>query len=111
MTMLRHLRHLLLTSAVAALLPGAAAAESLADALVKAYQTSPLLESNRAALRGLDESVPQARAQRRPQVSVGISGSSEANVIEDPDEQLTVLQAALNAQLVLYDHGQTRAAI
>ena len=43
MTMLRHLRHLLLTSAVAALLPGAAAAESLADALVKAYQTSPLL--------------------------------------------------------------------
>ncbi len=111
MTMLRHLRHLLLTSAVAALLPGAAVAELLADALVKAYQTSPLLESNRAALRGLDESVPQARAQRRPQVGVGVSGSSEANVIEDPDEQLTVLQAALNAQLVLYDHGQTRAAI
>ncbi|HVL21729.1 MAG TPA: TolC family outer membrane protein, partial [Amaricoccus sp.] len=108
---MRHLRHLLLTSAVAALLPGAAVAESLADALVKAYQTSPLLESNRAALRGLDESVPQARAQRRPQVGVGVSGSSEANVIEDPDEQLTVLQAALNAQLVLYDHGQTRAAI
>ena len=55
--------------------------------------------------------MPQARAQRRPQVGVGVSGSSEANVIEDPDEQLTVLQAALNAQLVLYDHGQTRAAI
>jgi outer membrane protein len=102
---------LLLTTALAAVLPAAAGAESLADALVKAYQTSPLLESNRAALRGLDEAVPQARAQRRPQVGVGVSGSSEANVIEDPNEQLTVLQAALNAQLVIYDHGQTRAAI
>jgi outer membrane protein len=45
-----------------------ASADSLADALVKAYQTSPLLDANRAALRGLDERVPQARAQRRPQV-------------------------------------------
>jgi outer membrane protein len=109
--MSRHLRRLLLTTALAAVLPPAAGAESLADALVKAYQTSPLLDSNRAALRGLDESVPQARAQRRPQVGFGISASSEANVIEAPEEQLTALQAALNAQLVLYDHGQTRAAI
>jgi len=107
----RHLRRLLLTSALAAILPGTAGAESLADALVKAYQTSPLLDSNRAALRGLDEGVPQARAQRRPQVSGSISASSEANVIEDPQEQLSAVQAAFNAQLVLYDHGQTRAAI
>jgi outer membrane protein len=111
--MYRHrLRRLLLTSALAAALPVSAAdAESLADALVKAYQTSPLLESNRAALRGLDESVPQARAQRRPQLDAGVSASSEANVIELPEEQLSAVQAALNAQLVLYDHGQTRAAI
>jgi outer membrane protein len=111
--MYRHrLRRLLLTSALVAALPaGMAEAESLADALVKAYQTSPLLESNRAALRSLDESVPQARAQRRPQVDAGVSAQSEANVIELPEEQLSAVQAALNAQLVLYDHGQTRAAI
>ena len=109
----RHrLRGLLLTSALAALMPaGHASAESLADALVKAYQTSPFLESNRAALRGLDEAVPQARAQRRPQVDASVSASSEANVIELPEEQLSAVQASLNAQLVIYDHGQTKAAI
>jgi len=100
-----------MTSALAALLPASAGAESLADALVKAYQTSPLLDANRAALRGLDESVPQARAQRRPQVGAGVSATSESNVIEDPQSQTSALQAALNAQLVLYDHGQTAAAI
>ena len=106
------LRRLLLSGALAALLPsGPAGAESLADALVKAYQTSPLLDSNRAALRGLDESVAQAKAQRRPQIGAGVSGSSQSNIVEDPEEQLNVIQAGLNAQLLIYDHGQTRAAI
>lgn len=106
------LRRLFLTTALAASLPFASAqAESLADALVMAYQTSPLLDANRAALRSLDESVPQARAARRPQVDFGVSASSETNVIEDPEDQLSALQASLNAQLLIYDHGQTKAAI
>ena len=56
--------------------------------------------SNRAALRGLDESVPQARAQRRPQVGVGVSGLvAEPTSSRIPEEQLNSLQAALNAEL------------
>jgi outer membrane protein len=108
----RLLTRLLTTGALLALVPaGTASAETLADALVKAYQTSPLLDANRSALRGLDESVPQARSQRRPQVGASISGSSQSNIIENPQEQLNDLQAALNADLLIYDHGQTRAAI
>ncbi len=52
-------------------------ADSLADALVKAYQTSPLLDSTRAALRGVDETLPQARAARRPQVDASASLTSQ----------------------------------
>jgi hypothetical protein len=54
----------------------AASAETLAGALIKAYQASPLLGANEAALRRLDECVPQAHAKRRAQVDVGAGASS-----------------------------------
>ncbi|HET9067976.1 MAG TPA: TolC family outer membrane protein [Amaricoccus sp.] len=87
-----------------------ARADSLADALVKAYQTSPLLESSRAALRGVDEDLPQARAARRPQLgaSVSLSTQTTAEAIED---QLNDSQAALNASLLIFDNGQTKAGV
>ena len=108
------MRSLLLTTALAAALAlngGAAGAESLADALIKAYQTSPLLESNRAALRGLDESVPQARADKRPQVDLGASLSSVTTAEDFKEDQLNQAQAALSASLLLFDNGQTKAAV
>ena len=55
----------------------AASAETLAGALIKAYHTSPQLDANEAALRSLDECVPQARAERRPQVDVSVGASSQ----------------------------------
>ncbi len=85
-------------------------AESLTDALIKAYQTSPLLESNRAALRSLDESVPQTLANKRPQVDASV-GASTGTQVENYDEQIDSVQAALNASLLLYDNGQTKAAL
>ena len=88
----------------------AADADSLADALVKAYQTSPLLQSNRAALRSLDETVPQARANRRPQVDASIGGSYGTEV-EDLEASVNSAQAALDASLLIFDNGQTKAAI
>ena len=47
----------------------AARAEPLAAMLAKVYLTNPRLEAGRANLRAIDESVPQARAARRPQVT------------------------------------------
>ena len=110
----RHsLKSLLLSSTLAVVLAfggGPARADSLADALVKAYQTSPLLESTRAALRGVDETLPQARAARRPQVgaSATLSTQTTAEAIED---QFNQSQAALNASLLIFDNGDTKAAV
>ncbi|MGD9861769.1 MAG: TolC family outer membrane protein [Pseudodonghicola sp.] len=55
--------------AVAAVAPGAARAENITDALIGAYNTSGLLEQNRALLRTADEDVALAVSQLRPIVS------------------------------------------
>ena len=47
-----------------------ASAETLRDALVKAYNGNPTLTAQRAAQRATDENVPIARAAGLPQVSV-----------------------------------------
>lgn len=98
-------------AALLALGAGAAGAESLADALVKAYQTSPLLDANRAALRGLDESVPQAESARKPQVGLTASGTTQSSAEDIDGDQLSNAQAALSASLLVYDFGQTKAAV
>lgn len=89
---------------------GAAQAETLTDALVRAYQTSPLLEANRAALRGLDESIALARADRRPQIEGFVSGTSNRRLRASTIES-DVLSAGLQASLLLYDGGASDAAI
>lgn len=66
-------------AAVAALLlPLAGVAPVLADtidaALVRAYQTNPQLNAQRASVRVTDESVPQALSGYRPRVAVTASG-------------------------------------
>lgn len=108
------MRTLMRTCAVAGLLAlgaGAAAAETLADAMVKAYQTSPLLEANRAALKSLDEGVPQARSAKRPQVGVSVGATTQSSAEDFDGDRLSNAQAALNASLLVYDHGQTSAAV
>lgn len=92
---------------------GPISAESLADAMVKAYQTSPFLDSSRAALRSLDESVPQARAARRlkSDASVSAATSSRGEDLANNVDAINELRATLNASLVLMDNGQTKAAV
>ncbi|WP_456669582.1 TolC family outer membrane protein [Bradyrhizobium sp. USDA 3240] len=59
--------------ACALLTDTAARAESLPEALVKAYQTNPQLNAERARQRATDENVPQALAGYRPQITAGLS--------------------------------------
>src|SRR3954470_12795756 len=47
---------------------GPLAAETLPEALARAYQGNPQLNAERARLRGTDENVPQALAGYRPQI-------------------------------------------
>ncbi len=49
---------------------GAAAAETLQDALATAYTTNPTLEAQRAHLRATDEQVPQALSNWRPTITL-----------------------------------------
>jgi outer membrane protein len=70
------------------------AAETLPEALVKAYQSNPQINADRARQRGTDENVPQALAGYRPQVLVGLSAGLQAvrNLLPDNTVQGTTLR-------------------
>jgi outer membrane protein len=102
----------------AMLAPAMTRAETLADALVGAYNTSGLLEQNRALLRAADEDVAAARSALKPILrwtadatqSFGettnrstFTGVTSKNNVD----QLTV-SVNLIAELLLYDFGSTQ---
>lgn len=70
-----------------------ARAETVSEALAKAYQTNPQLNSERARQRATDENVPQAMSGYRPQVSATLSYGLQAvrNLLVDN----TILGATL----------------
>jgi outer membrane protein len=69
-------------------------AESLSEALVKAYQTNPQLNAERARQRATDESVPQALAGYRPQIIASLSVGLQAvrNLLPDNTFQSATLK-------------------
>lgn len=95
-----------------------AQADTLADALVGAYNTSGLLEQNRAVLRAADEDVAQAAAALRPvigwaaDVTRGFGASRSAGtagrILGSVSNTATF---GLSAELTLYDFGRNRLAI
>ncbi len=72
----------------------AAQAESLPEALVKAYQSNPQLNAERARQRATDENVPQALAGYRPQIIASLSGGLQAvrNLLPDNTVQGATLK-------------------
>jgi len=75
-------------------LPAAAFAEALPEALVKAYQTNPQLNAERARQRATDENVPQALAGYRPQIVASLSAGLQAvrNLLPDNTIQTSSLK-------------------
>src|SRR6202040_1966138 len=55
-----------------------ASAESLPEAMAKAYQSNPQLNAERARQRATDENVPQALAGYRPQIIASLSVGLQA---------------------------------
>jgi outer membrane protein len=55
-----------------------AAGETLPEAMVKAYRSSPQLNADRARQRGTDENVPQALAGYRPQIVASLGTGLQA---------------------------------
>src|SRR5712671_575117 len=71
-----------------------ARAETLPDALAKAYQTNPQLNAERARQRATDENVPQALAGYRPQIVASLSAGLQAvrNLLPDNTIQSATLK-------------------
>jgi outer membrane protein len=86
------IRLALVASVVIASTP--ARAEDLAVALVKAYQTNPQLNAERARQRGTDENVPQALSGYRPQIIATLGAGLQAvrNLLPDNTVQSATLK-------------------
>ena len=96
------------------LFDGAARAETLSDALSKAYQSNPTLLAQRAALRATDEQVSQALSGWRPTITFN-ADVGKSKVDQDlgffvTDETRTPRNYSLGFDQPLYRGGRTLAA-
>jgi outer membrane protein len=92
------------------------AAETLQEALVKAYQTNPQLNAERARQRGTDENVPQALAGYRPQIIASLSAGLQAvrNLLPDNTIQGATLRPwtiGVTVSQVLYNGNKTANSV
>jgi TolC family type I secretion outer membrane protein len=88
-----------------------AGAQTLAEALADAYATNPTLDAARAELRAVNEGVPQALANWRPEVFVtGSAGKARVDTETSNAETLTPLEATAEVVQPLYRGGRTVAA-
>ncbi|MES2095707.1 MAG: TolC family outer membrane protein [Pseudomonadota bacterium] len=78
--------------ALVAMVAGPAGADTLREALVKAYNTNPSLAADRAGVRATDENVPIAKAAGRPSVTLNGGYTENAlnssNSLLSPDREL-----------------------
>ena len=91
-----------------------ATAETLSEALAKAYATNPSLQSARASVRASDENLSQALSGYRP--SIGASGTVATKkqiTISNPDvvQSSVPRTLSLTAKQSLFSGGQTMAAV
>jgi outer membrane protein len=99
-------------------LSGPASAESLVDALSRAYNTNPQLLSERAGLRATDEEVPQALSNWRPTVTVtGDQGKERIDNDTSTTERnprsvgVTISQPIFRGGRTLYERNRAEADI
>ncbi|WP_417598899.1 TolC family outer membrane protein [Pararhodobacter oceanensis] len=87
-----------------------AQAETLADALVAAYQNSNLLDQNRALLRASDEDVQQAIAALGPVVEF-VSTAMATRGTSTGYSTTYSMNFALSVSATLFDFGRSRMAV
>lgn len=97
-------------------LSGAAKAENMADAMIGAYNTSGLLEQNRALLRAADEDVAVAISALRPiidwttRITRQLAETGIHDVTRVPAHSSTVF-SGLELSMLLYDGGASRLGV
>lgn len=92
-------------------LSAAAEAQTLNDALIQAYQTSPTLAAQRASQRATDETVAQANAAKRPSLSLSTGLTTTYTSNDTAAHSTNGLALTLSASQSLYRGGRTEAAI
>lgn len=95
----------------AALCAAPAAADTLKDALVQAYGTSPVLAGARAQLRSIDEGVPIAKANSRVQVSGTLGVTQSTDGLTTFQNGGRVLTGGVNLSYPVFQGGRVRNAI
>jgi outer membrane protein len=93
-----------------------ACAESLPEAMAKAYQTNPQLNAERARQRATDENVPQALVGYRPQIIASLSVGLQAvrNLLPDNTVQSATLkpwQIGVTVTQVLFNGFKTASSV
>ena len=113
----------LLLSGAAALAPYPAQAEGLMEALTAAYETSPVLDAQRAALRATDETVSQALSGWRPSVSLNSAYGRHAIRTEQPltfvgrgggisnDRVVSPITSEIKLTQPIYRGGRTQSSV
>src|SRR6266480_580664 len=91
-------------------------AESLPEALAKAYQSNPQLNAERARQRATDENVPQALAGYRPQIVASLSAGLQSvrNLLPDNTIQSANLkpwQIGVTVTQVLFNGFKTANSV
>ena len=101
---------LLTGTVMAALLAGAAGADTLRDALISAYQTNPTRSAQRETLRSTDATVAIAKAAGRPQISatVGLNRDLARSGILDTGSRGPTLSAGVDLTYPLFNGGSVK---
>jgi len=91
-------------------------AESLPEALAKAYQTNPQLNAERARQRGTDENIPQALSGYRPQIIASLGAGLQAvrNLLPDNTIQGATLRPwtiGVTVSQVLFNGFKTSSSV
>ncbi len=97
---------------IAGALAAPASADTLKEALVRAYESNPTLEGTRASLRATDETVAIQRAQGRP--SVDLSGTYTEFLYDRPDSAFSPdrqLSTGLDLGVPVFSGGAIRNGI
>ena len=110
--MLRHFSKVVLVSSVAMLCALPANAETLAEALAKAYRTNPTLTAAQAGQRATDEGVPIAKSRSRPTVTLQSNYTEavqrSANSFSSPAR---IANGQLSVEVPIYQGGQVKYSI
>ena len=108
------MRKLSIASLTVALMTGTASADTLREALVSTYQTSPALHGERQALQATDANVAIARAAGRPQLSAttGINRDlTRSGILDTGQGNGPDLTVGVDLSYPIYSGGSVRNSI